>query len=174
MSFLQKARDAANQMADQARIAAERAGDKETQDRLKQQVSSGMGIAKRGMKTVIEKIDPGTLADVIIKATALQELANKALREKGSPYRISEISITATIPPGVNFAIGRADDPHELAETKASTDLVAERPTDEAILSLTGATDIAELAAEAGDGAIAIPIEPESESALPDATARPW
>jgi hypothetical protein len=99
------------------------------------------------MKSVIDRIDPGTLAEVIIKATAIQEMANRALREKGSPYRISEISITATIPPGVNFAIGRIDDPEKLTgQEVASTELVASGATEpEAILSLTGETDIAEL-----------------------------
>jgi len=46
-------------------------------------------------------------------------MANNAQREKGSPYRISEITISATIPPGVNFAIGRIDDP----EAAAAADL---------------------------------------------------
>jgi hypothetical protein len=147
MSFLQKAREAANTMAEQAKAAADKAGDKDTQDKFKQQVTSGVGIARKGMKSVIDRIDPGTLAEVIIKATAIQEMANRALREKGSPYRISEISITATIPPGVNFAIGRIDDPEKLTgQEVASTELVASGATEpEAILSLTGETDIAEL-----------------------------
>ncbi len=42
------------------------------------------GQAKRGLITAIEKIDPGLLADIIIKATALQERANHALRDKAS------------------------------------------------------------------------------------------
>ena len=71
---------------------------------------------KRGVNTVIERIDPGTLAELIVKATALQEMTNGALRAKGSPYRISEISIAATIPPGVNFAISRIDDVVEALE----------------------------------------------------------
>jgi hypothetical protein len=180
MSFLQRARDAATQMADQAKTAAEsvatQATDKDTQDKLKKQMSVSAQFAKRSMKSVVERIDPSTLADLIIKATALQEIANKALREKGSPYRISEITISATIPPGVNFAIGRIDDPEAAAEqVKASTELVAESSGDGDILSLTGASDVAQLAEEVGEGAIAV--EPEDEApelTTPDATARPW
>jgi hypothetical protein len=53
--------------------------------------------------------DPGLLADVVIKATSLQEKANPRLREKSSPYRINEITITAGIPPDVAFTIGRIE-----------------------------------------------------------------
>jgi hypothetical protein len=180
MSFLQRARDAANQMADQAKTAAEsvatQATDKDTQDKLKKQMSVSAQFAKRSMKSVVERIDPSTLADLIIKATALQEIANKALREKGSPYRISEITISATIPPGVNFAIGRIDDPEAVAEqVKASTELVAASSGDGDILSLTGASDVAELAEEVADGAISVDPEPApADSGMPDPTSRPW
>jgi hypothetical protein len=68
------------------------------------------GKARRGVTTIIEKIDPGLLADVVIKATALQEKANGALRDKRSPYRISEVVISAAIPPQVSFTIARMDD----------------------------------------------------------------
>jgi hypothetical protein len=54
-------------------------------------------------------IDRGLLADVVIKATSLQEKANRRLREKSSPYRINEITITAGIPPDVAFTIGRIE-----------------------------------------------------------------
>ena len=67
------------------------------------------GKARRGVTTIIEKIDPALLADVVIKATALQEKANTALRAKKSPYRISEVVISAAIPPQVSFAIARKD-----------------------------------------------------------------
>jgi hypothetical protein len=70
-------------------------------------------LAKKGIATAVERIDPGVLADVIIKATSLQERANAALRAKGSPYRISEIGIGAAIPPSITFSIGRLDDPAE-------------------------------------------------------------
>ncbi len=179
MSFLQKARDAASQVADQAKAAAdsvaEKATDKESQDKLKQQMTSGMHLARRGMKSVIDRIDPGTLAEVIIKATAIQEMANKALKDKGSPYRISEISITATIPPGVNFAIGRVDDPSLATHGVFNSTELAAASDASPVLSLTGATDIADLAAEVDAGAIAEEPEPEKvDSSLPDATSRPW
>jgi hypothetical protein len=180
MSFLQRAKEAATQMADQAKSAADQvatsATDKETQEKLRKQMSVSANVAKRGMKSVVERIDPSTLADLIIKATALQEIANKALREKGSPYRISEITISATIPPGVNFAIGRIDDPEAAAAAIDSTVLVAAAATSqEDVLSLAGAHDIAELASEVGDGAVtgdAPSAEPDLTT--PEATARPW
>ena len=73
-----------------------------------------MGAARRGVSTVVERIDPGVLADLIIKSTALQEMTNASLREKKSPYRIAEVNIAASIPPGVTFAIGRVDDQGDL------------------------------------------------------------
>lgn len=103
-----------------------------------------MGAARRGMKTVIERIDPRTLADLIIKATALQEMANAALRDKNSPYRIAQISISATIPPGVTFTIQRlADEAGLTGYERASSELVAEGPAPGAILSLGGEAEAA-------------------------------
>ena len=70
----------------------------------------------------IERIDPGTLAELIVKATALQEMTNASLRQKGSPYRIAEISISASIPPAVSFAISRVgDEPEEEASSATSS-----------------------------------------------------
>ena len=60
--------------------------------------------------TAIERIDPAILADVVIKATALQEKANASLRGKSSAYRIAEIVVTATIPPQISFGIQRIHD----------------------------------------------------------------
>jgi hypothetical protein len=159
MSFLQKAREAASQVATEARQAAgtvaDKAQDAETHAKVKAQAAKSAGMARRGMKTVIERIDPATLAELIIKATALQEMANKALREKGSPYRISEITISATIPPGVNFAIGRIDDPEAAAAAnlRSSTELLAAAgAADEAtIVSLAGEDDVVELAEAAAE-----------------------
>ncbi len=159
MSFLQKARDAATLAAeqaktaaghagDQARALADRAGDEETQAQARAQAGLAgakakvaLGAARRGLNTVVERIDPGVLADLIIKATALQEVTNRHLRQKGSPYRIQEITITATIPPGVNFAIGRVGDMGEDAASASaasdSTTLLAEEGlAAETILSL--------------------------------------
>ena len=125
MSFLQRAKVAAEGAADQAKKvagdAAEAAGqvasqatrtaqDPATQDKLNKRGREAVGLARRGVSTVVERIDPGTLAEVIIKATALQEMTNTALRKKRSPYRISEVVISASIPPGVSFSIGRGDD----------------------------------------------------------------
>jgi hypothetical protein len=67
--------------------------------------------AKRGFTTVLERIDPRILADVVVKATSLQEKANKSLKERGSAYRIGEITIGASFPPSIQFSIERIDDP---------------------------------------------------------------
>ncbi len=65
------------------------------------------------INSFIERINPGLLADLIIHATAAQEKTNKALREKGSQYRISEMYLTASIPPQVGFYIARLGDAEE-------------------------------------------------------------
>jgi hypothetical protein len=117
MSFLDKARQA----AEQARQAATqsigamstpeaKAEMREAASQMGVQFRDAAGQAKRGLITAIEKIDPGILADLIIKATALQEMANRSLREKASSYRIGEITITASIPPQIGFAIVRLDE----------------------------------------------------------------
>lgn len=150
MSFLDRAKNAAGQMADQARQTVEqvtdRAGDPDAQERMRLRVSGGMRLAGRRMRTVVERIDPATLADLIIKATAVQELTNRALRERGSPYRIAEITVAATIPPGVNFTIGRVAEGETPADSRSSTELLADAPAEEAILSLGGSSEITELA----------------------------
>lgn len=125
MSFLQRAKEAAETAAEGAKkVAGEAAGaagqvasqatktaqDPETQAKLNKRGREAVGLARRGVTTVVERIDPGTLAEVIIKATALQEMTNAALRKKRSPYRISEVVISASIPPGVSFSIGRGED----------------------------------------------------------------
>ncbi|MBA2299920.1 MAG: hypothetical protein H0W22_04005, partial [Chloroflexi bacterium] len=102
-----------------------------------------IGMAKRGVTTVIEKIDPGTLAELVIKATALQEMTNKALRQKGSPYRISEISISASIPPSVSFAIQRLDDePEGLGSSVVASSELVEQVVEsgDLVLALDGTT----------------------------------
>ncbi|MEO8438466.1 MAG: hypothetical protein ABI562_08385 [Chloroflexota bacterium] len=145
MSFLKRAQEAAAAAAEQAQIAAgmasRTAADPATQDKLGQQARSALGAARRGVSTVVERIDPGTLADLIIKATALQEMTNKALRLKQSPYRISEVSITASIPPGISFAISRMDDKDEVVTgaTVSSAALAADLPeSGEAVIALDG------------------------------------
>ena len=147
MSFIKRAREAAEAAAGQAQhaagVATRTAADPATQEKLGQQARAAMGAARRGISTIVERIDPGVLADLIIKATALQEMTNGSLREKRSPYRISEVSITASIPPGVSFAIGRIHEADEVltGSEVSSADLVDEMPeTGEAVISLDGTT----------------------------------
>lgn len=151
MSFIKKAQEAASQAAEVARARAQEAAavanraasDPATAEGLARGARDAVGMARRGVTTVIEKIDPATLADLIIKATALQELTNKSLRRKGSPYRIAEISISASIPPAVSFAIGRlGDEPEEVVgEVVASADLVdRSAEAGELVLALDGTT----------------------------------
>jgi hypothetical protein len=102
--------------------------------------------AKRGFTTVLERIDPRILADVVVKATSLQEKANLSLKERGSVYRISQIQIGAAIPPSIQFTIARVDeadavgltDSSTLLANAKSTALVGVSPT-ETIVSLDGA-----------------------------------
>ncbi len=140
----QQAAEAARLMATDAASAATRtANDPETQERLGKQAREAMGMARRGISTVVERIDPGTLAELIIKATALQEMTNDSLRKKGSPYRVSEISIAASIPPGITFAITRIDDVSEsiTGEGVSSAELVEALPDDgESVIALDGTT----------------------------------
>ena len=118
MSFLERAKHAADQAkhaADQARLAAESVAER-TAARMNDPVTTAktrqkLQVAKRSLATALERIDPGVLADIVIKATILQERANASLRAKGSPYRISEIAIGAALPPSITFSIARLDDP---------------------------------------------------------------
>src|SRR5204863_9644543 len=143
---MKRAREMPEQAATQARQAAgsvtHSAQGPASQEKLGQQARAAMGAARRGVSTVVERIDPGVLADLIIKATALQEMTNTSLRDKRSPYRINAISIAASIPPGVTFAIGRIDVQEETATGTevSSADLVDEQPAGEALISLDGTT----------------------------------
>jgi hypothetical protein len=143
MSFLNRAKEAAQAAAEQAQQAAgmatKSAQDPATQEKLGQQARSALGAARRGVSTVVERIDPGVLADLIIKSTALQEMTNASLREKKSPYRIAEVNITASIPPGITFAISRVDDGDLVGGEVSSETLVEEMPaTGDAVISLDG------------------------------------
>ena len=71
------------------------------------------------MKSVIDRIDPGTLAEVIIKATAIQEMPTRRSRTRARPYRISEISITATIRRESTSPSDRVDDPMSCLATSS-------------------------------------------------------
>ena len=108
MSFLERAKQAAEQarqVASDAAVQAKAATievTERTQATLrdpatKEKARQTLSLAKKGMATALERIDPAVLADVVIKATLLQEKANAALRAKGSPYRISEIAIGAAL-----------------------------------------------------------------------------
>src|SRR5688500_19153170 len=77
--------------------------------------------AGAAVNAFIERINPGLLADLIIHATSAQERTNKALRDKGSHYRISEMYLTASIPPQVGFYIARMGDPEEEEPAPAAT-----------------------------------------------------
>jgi hypothetical protein len=147
VSFIKRAQDAVASAAEQAQHAAaaatKSASDPETQEKLGQQARSALGAARRGVSTVVERIDPGVLADLIVKATALQETTNASLREKESPYRISEISIAASIPPGVTFTIARMDDQAEvISGTTVSSEALVDQLADsgDAVISLDGTT----------------------------------
>ena len=118
MSFFEKAKQAADRAAEQARIAAGQAG---------VQAKAATEKVKRGLT-------PERLADLIIKATALQERTNTTLREKGSPYRIQEISVTASIPPNIGFTIARMAD-SEVGRVVESAEIL-ERLGEDAVLDL--------------------------------------
>jgi hypothetical protein len=145
---MKRAREMAEAATAQAQTAAgavnRSAHDPETQEKLSQQARSAMGAARRGVSTVVERIDPSVLADLIIKATALQEMTNDALRQKRSPYRISEVDITASIPPGVTFAIARLEPAEaDLAGATVSSEQLVEAQAasgGEAVISLDGTT----------------------------------
>jgi hypothetical protein len=143
MSFLNRAKEAAQAAAEQAQqaagIATRTAQDPATQEKLSQQAKSALGAARRGVTTVVERIDPGVLADLIIKSTALQEMTNDSLRAKRSPYRIAEVNITASIPPGITFSISRVDDVNLTGSEVSSEDLVEAMPTTSgAVIALDG------------------------------------
>ena len=119
MSFFEKAKQAADRAAEQARIAGAKAG---------VQAKAATEKVKRGFT-------PERLADLIIKATALQERTNVTLRERGSPYRVQEISVTASIPPNIGFTIARMSDPEAVGRIVESAEIL-ERLGEDAVLDL--------------------------------------
>lgn len=137
MSFLDKARQTATQ-------GFKDLASPENKAEVSAAARELAGQAKRGVVTVIEKIDPDTLADLIVKATAIQEKANAALTRKGSAYRIGDLTITATIPPQIGFAITRIGDLDEVppeATLVDSSELEARDMTpDVEVVSLEGQT----------------------------------
>src|SRR6476646_5509523 len=144
MSFMKRAQEAAAEIAARANQTAK-------QEQISRSAREALGVARRGMTTVVEKIDPTTLAELIVRATALQEMTNRALREKSSPYRIAEISISASIPPSVSFSIGRIGDDVEevVGRLHSSAELVRQADAAELVLALDGTTvDAAGVVAE--------------------------
>jgi hypothetical protein len=101
VTFWDKARQAAAAAAVTAKETAGVAG---------AGVKGAAGIAKTSASAAVDRINPNTLADLVIKATIIQERTNAALREKGSAYRIAEIAITAAFPPEISFSIARIGD----------------------------------------------------------------
>ena len=123
MSFFEKAKQAADRAAEQAKTAAAQAG----------------AQAKVATERVKRGLTPERLADLIIKATALQERTNVTLREKGSPYRVQEISVTASIPPNIGFTIARMADPEVVGRVVESAEML-ERLGEDAVLDIESET----------------------------------
>jgi hypothetical protein len=161
LGFFERARLRAEQAAAQARRAVEEAGVMASEQAKVAQAAIDRGgqrladpstgerardalrRARRGVATAVDRIDPNVLADIVIKATALQERANRSLRAKGSVYRISEVVLGASIPPTINFSIARIreQDDEPTGNEVASTELVASVPaTGGVIQALDGTT----------------------------------
>ena len=101
------------------------------------------GMARRGVTTVVERIDPGTLAELIIKATALQEMTNKALRTKGRPTGSPRSRSPPRSRPASPSPSARIDEPEEHRRRGPSRrpQLVDQRPTaGEVVIALDGTT----------------------------------
>jgi hypothetical protein len=113
---------AAKAGADLGNKAAHQAATTIRDPATKARAQAALKKAKRGFTTALERIDPRILADVVVKATSLQEKANASLKDRGSAYRIGEITIGASIPPSIQFSIERIDDPG----AADSTTLIAE------------------------------------------------
>jgi hypothetical protein len=151
MSFMERARLAAGQAASTAAKVGAEVG----REAAKARARSALNKAKRGFTTALERIDPKILADVVVKATSLQERANASLKERGSVYRIGEIGIGAAIPPSIPFTIERVDDPDAPGLLDSSTLLAQAAATGEpeTIVTLDGTAideaTIDEVAAEA-------------------------
>lgn len=157
MSFLDRAKQVAGQAAttaakvgaevgrEAAKVGAEVGHQAATTIRdpaTKARAKSALNKAKHGFTTALERIDPKILADVVVKATSLQERANASLRDRGSVYRIGEIGIGASIPPSITFTIERVDDPDAPGLMDSSTLLAqaAELGEPEMIVTLDGTT----------------------------------
>ena len=185
VSFIKRAQEAAASAAEAAAsaagtakvkageaasVVAATAHDPATAARLHRQAREAAGMAKRGVSTVVERIDPSTLAEVVIKATALQEMTNAALQAKSSPYRIAEVNISASIPPGVTFVIARVGASGEVVTGKVSSQelLRQDEAAGDLVLALDG-TVVDEAAVAAAETAAAEAIE-AAPGAMPPTT----
>lgn len=173
MTFMEKARQAAGQAASTAAKVSVDVGSQAAKagadlggraaaataatikdPATKARARAALKKAKRGFTTALERIDPRILADVVVKATSLQEKANASLKERGSAYRIGEITIGASIPPSIQFSIERVDDPDNALLDSSTLLAKAANPADptqsiaaETIVTLDGtAVGEAELA----------------------------
>jgi hypothetical protein len=166
---MKRAQDAAEaartKVEEAAAVASRTASDPSTTEKINKSLGGAsksareaVGLARRGVSTVIERIDPGTLADLVIKATALQEMTNEALEAKRSMYRIAEIEISASIPPGVSFSIARLDGQAGGDAAAVSSEELVEHTAGapEVVLALDGAM-LDEATAEAIAEAAAVP-----------------
>jgi hypothetical protein len=155
MSFLDRAKQVAGQAAttaakvgaevgrEAAKVGSEVGHQAATTIRdpaTKARAKSALNKAKHGFTTALERIDPKILADVVVKATSLQERANASLKDRGSVYRIGEIGIGASIPPSITFTIERVDDPDAPGLMDSSTLLAqtAEVGEPDTIVTLDG------------------------------------
>lgn len=143
MSFFEKARQAADRAAEQAKVAAAQAG---AQAKV---AAKEAGVhAKAAGEKVRRGLTHERLAELIVKATALQERTNAELRAKNSPYRIQEITVTASIPPNIGFTIARLADPELVGRVVESVEMLEEMGED-AVLDIeprpeaAGSTDSA-------------------------------
>jgi hypothetical protein len=139
---------------EEAEKAAQQVGHKIQDPATQDKARRFAGRARRGLTTIVERIDPGLLADIVIKATALQEKANAALRTKRSPYRIGEVVISAAIPPQVSFAIVRIDDVEEeiSGDVRESSELVQPSAGEEGVvLALDGSAPQVDEIGEPGE-----------------------
>src|SRR5215213_6001952 len=155
MSFLERAKQVAGQAAttaakvgtdvgrEAAHVGSAVGKQVETTTRdpaTKARAQSALRKARHGFTTALERIDPKILADVVIKATSLQERANASLQDRGSVYRIGEITIGASFPPSIQFSIERVEDPEN--RLYDSSTLLAKDPTvaeaDATIVGLDG------------------------------------
>jgi hypothetical protein len=149
MTFMERARSVAGQAAvaaakvsvevgkETAKVAGaagEKAAATIRDPATKVRAQSALRKAKRGLTTALERIDPRILADVVVKATSLQEKANASLKERGSAYRIGEITIGASFPPSIQFSIERVDDPDlQLLDSTALLARAAKGPEAETV-----------------------------------------